>query len=174
MSRIEIAKKINSFEKEFGQTSESLNARSLYHQYNENFDDAISYAKSALGLDTDNVNSLRVLGDAYLSKYSSKFEELEDTEPRLFTLNDEDFNYKLGLIDKNLTKEDFNFVYISKPQNSGGYTLEIEKIIKKNNKHLVYFKENKPPTGSANIMAITATYCFLKINNIDKVKVIIK
>ena len=46
------AKKINSFEKEFGQTSESLNARSLYHQYNENFDDAISYAKSALGLDT--------------------------------------------------------------------------------------------------------------------------
>ena len=92
----------------------------------------------------------------------------------LFTLNDEDFNYKLGLIDKNLNKEDFNFVYISKPQNSGGYTLEIEKIIKKNNKHLVYFKENKPPTGSANIMAITATYCFLKINNIDKVKVIIK
>ena len=92
----------------------------------------------------------------------------------LFTLNDEDFNYKLGLIDKNLTKEDFNFVYISKPQNSGGYTLEVEKIIKKNNKHLVYFKENKPPTGSANIMAITATYCFLKINNLDKVKVIIK
>ena len=92
----------------------------------------------------------------------------------LFALNDEDFNYKLGLIDKNLTKEDFNFVYISKPQNSGGYTLEVEKIIKKNNKHLVYFKENKPPTGSANIMAITATYCFLKINNLDKVKVIIK
>ena len=92
----------------------------------------------------------------------------------LFTLNDEDFIYKLRLIDKNLTKEDFNFIYISKSQNSGGYTLEIEKIIKKNNKHLVYFKENKPPTGSANIMAITATYCFLKINNLDKVKVIIK
>jgi hypothetical protein len=92
----------------------------------------------------------------------------------LFTLNDEDFIYKLRLIDKNLTKEDFNFIYISKSQNSGGYTLEIEKIIKKNNKHLVYFKENKPPTGSANIMAITATYCFLKINNLDKVKVVIK
>ena len=92
----------------------------------------------------------------------------------LFTLNDEDFNYKLRLIDKSLNKEDFNLIFISKPQNSGGYTLEIEKIIKKNNKHLVYFKENKPPTGSANIMAITATYCFLKINNLDKVKVIIK
>jgi len=83
-------KKINSFEKEFGQTSQSLNARSLYYQYNENFDDAISYAKSALGLDTDNVNSLRVLGDIYFHKsHDSKFEELEDTEPRLYTLNED-------------------------------------------------------------------------------------
>ena len=92
----------------------------------------------------------------------------------LFALNDEDFNYKLGLIDKNLTKEDFNFIYISKPQNTGGYTLNLEKIIKKKYKHQIYFKENKPPQGSANIMAITATYCFLKINNLDKVRVIVK
>jgi hypothetical protein len=92
----------------------------------------------------------------------------------LFTLNDEDFNYKLRLIDKSLNKEDFNLIFISKPQNSGGYTLEIEKIIKKNNKHLVYFKENKPPTGSANLMAITSTYCFLKLNNLEKVEVFFK
>ena len=92
----------------------------------------------------------------------------------LFALNDEDFNYKLGLIDKNLTKEDFNFIYISKPQNTGGYTLILEKIIKKKDKHQIYFKENKPPQGSANIMVITATYCFLKINNLDKATVIIK
>jgi len=84
------AKKINSFEKEFGQTSESLNARSLYHQYNESFDDAISYAKSALGLERDNINSLRILGDIYFHKsHDSKFEELEDTEPRLYTLNED-------------------------------------------------------------------------------------
>ena len=92
----------------------------------------------------------------------------------LFTLNDEDFNYKLRLIDKSLNKEDFNLIFISKPQNSGGYTLEIEKIIKKNNKHLVYFKENKPPTGSANLMVITSTYCFLKLNNLEKVEVFFK
>ena len=92
----------------------------------------------------------------------------------LFTLNDEDFNYKLGLIDKDLTKEDFNFIYISKPQNTGGHTLNLEKIIKKKDKHQIYFKENKPSQGSANLMAVTATYCFLKINNLDKVKVIIK
>ena len=92
----------------------------------------------------------------------------------LFTPNDKDFNFKLGLIDKNLTKEDFNLIYISKPQNSGGYILNLQKIIKKKDKYQIYFKENKPPKGSVNLMAITATYCFLKINNLNKVRVIIK
>ena len=122
------------------------------------------------------------------SSYSMKAEEIKPENLKcgsnsgvtffekngLFNLNDEDFDYKLAQIDKNLTKEDFNFIYISKPQNSGGYTLEVEKIIKKKDKHQIYFKENKPPQGSANIMAITATYCFLKINNLDKATVIIK
>ena len=89
----------------------------------------------------------------------------------LFTPNDKDFNYKLGLIDKNLTKEDFNLIYISKPQNSGGYTLNLQKIIKKKDKYQIYFKENKPPQGSASIMAITATYCLLKTENLEKVEV---
>ena len=57
------------------------------------------------------------------------------------------------------------------PQNSGGYTLELEKIVKKKNKHQIYFKENKPPEGSANLMAITATYCLLKIENLETVEV---
>ena len=122
------------------------------------------------------------------SSYSMKAEEIKPANLKcgsnsgvtffekngLFNLNDKDFDYKLAQIDKNLTKEDFNFIFISKPQNSGGYTLEVEKIIKKKDKHQIYFKENKPPQGSANIMAITATYCFLKINNLDKVTVIIK
>ena len=92
----------------------------------------------------------------------------------LFISENSEFEYKLKFFDKSLSKEDFNIIYISKPQNSGGYTLEVEKIIKRKNKNLIYFKENKPPQGSANIMAITATYCFLKINNLDKVEVIIK
>ena len=122
------------------------------------------------------------------SSYSMKAEEIKPENLKcgsnsgvtffekngLFNLNDEDFDYKLAQIDKNLTKEDFNFIFISKPQNSGGYTLEVEKIIKKKDKHQIYFKENKPSQGSVNIMAITATYCFLKINNLDKATVIIK
>ena len=91
-----------------------------------------------------------------------------------FTIDDKDFNYKLGFIDKNLDKSDFNFIYISKPRSSGGYVLEVEKIIKKKNKHRIYFKENKPPESSSNIAAITATYCFLQIDNFDQVEVFIK
>ena len=67
--------------------------------------------------------------------------------------------------------KDFNLIYISKPQNSGGYTLNLQKIIKKKDKYQIYFKENKPPQGSASIMAITATYCLLKTENLEKVEV---
>ena len=91
-----------------------------------------------------------------------------------FTIDDKDFNYKLGLIDKNLDKSDFNFIYISKPQSSGGYVLEVEKITKNKNKHRIYFKENKPSEGSASIAAITATYCFLQIDNLDQVEIFFK
>ena len=92
----------------------------------------------------------------------------------LFIYENADFEYKLKFFEKSLTKEDFNFIYISKPQNSGGYILEVKKIIKKENKHLIYIKENKPPKGSINTMAISATYCFLKINDLDRVEVVVK
>ena len=91
----------------------------------------------------------------------------------IFTLNDKYFHNKLELVDKNFNKEDFNFIYISKPQNSGGYTLELDKIIKKKNKHQIYFKENKPPKGTVNLMVVTATFCLLKIENLEEVEVFI-
>ena len=90
-----------------------------------------------------------------------------------FNEDDKDFSYKLRLIDKNLDKNDFNFIYISKPKGSGGYILKVEKIIKRNDKHEIYLKEIKPPEGSKNIAAITATYCFLKISNLVKAEVLI-
>ena len=87
-----------------------------------------------------------------------------------FSEGDKDFNFKLKLVDKNFDKRDFNFIYISEPKNSGGYTLELIKIFKKANKHHIYFKENKPPENSANVAAITSTYCFLKIEKLaDKI-----
>ena len=92
----------------------------------------------------------------------------------LFVSSHKDFSYKLERIDRTLEKDTFNFIYISEPKSSGGYTLELLKILKKENKHQIYFKENKPPEGSMNITAITATYCFLKINNLVEVEVFIK
>ena len=91
-----------------------------------------------------------------------------------FNEDDKGFSYKLRLIDKNLDKNDFNFIYISKPRSSGGYILKVEKIIKRNDKHEIYLKEIKPPEGSSNIAATTATYCFLKISNLVKAEVFIK
>ena len=88
----------------------------------------------------------------------------------LFTEHDIDFIYKLGLIDKNISKADFNIIFISKPQNTGGYTLRVESIFKNKKNLKIYFNENKPSIGSSNIMAVTATYCMLKIQNFDKVK----
>jgi len=91
-----------------------------------------------------------------------------------FTQDSKNFSNKLKRINSSFNKDDFNFVYISNPQSSGGYVLELERIIKKKDKHRIYFKENKPPEGSSNIAAITATYCFLKIDNLDQVEVFFK
>ena len=91
-----------------------------------------------------------------------------------FTQDSKNFSNKLKRINSSLNKDNFNFAYISKPQSSGGYVLEVEKITKNKNKHRIYFKENKPPEGSASIAAITATYCFLQIDNLDKVEIFIK
>ena len=91
-----------------------------------------------------------------------------------FTQDSKNFSNKLKRIDSSFNKDDFNFIYISKPQSSGGYVLEVEKITKNKNKHRIYLKENKPPEGYASIAAITATYCFLQIDNFDKVEVFIK
>ena len=91
----------------------------------------------------------------------------------VFTSNDKNFTEKLKLIDENLKEDSFNFLYIAEPKSSGGYILELLKIVKKRNKHELYFKELKPAEGSSNIAAITATYCLLKIENLNKFKVYI-
>ena len=137
------------------------------------------------------LNKFAIISSLFLFSCSSYLIQAEEIKPKnlkcgsnsgvaffekngSFTIDEEDFNYKLGLVDKNLDKSDFNFIYISKSQSSGGYVLEVEKIIKKKDKHQIYFKENKPPEGSSNIAAITATYCFLQIDNLDKVEIFIK
>tara|TARA_X000000368_G_scaffold363816_1_gene309188 strand:+ start:4903 stop:5391 length:489 start_codon:yes stop_codon:yes gene_type:complete len=91
----------------------------------------------------------------------------------IYNSDDENFNYKLSLIDKSLSKKDFNFIYISKPRNSGGYVLKVEKIIKIKDKYQIYFEENKSSHGSGSITAITSTFCLMKLPDLDKIEVFI-
>ena len=136
-------------------------------------------------------NKLIIFLTLFLFSCSSHFIQAEELKPNhlkcgsssdiefykkngLFVSSHKDFSYKLERIDRTLEKDTFNFIYISEPKSSGGYTLELLKILKKENKHQIYFKENKPPEGSMNITAITATYCFLKISNLVEAEVFIK
>ena len=136
-------------------------------------------------------NKLIIFLTLFLFSCSSHFIQAEELKPNnlkcgsnsgieffekngSFNEDDKDFSYKLRLIDKNLDKNDFNFIYISEPKSSGGYTLELLKIIKRNDKHEIYLKEIKPPEGSSNIAATTATYCFLKISNLVETGLFIK
>jgi hypothetical protein len=137
------------------------------------------------------LSKLAIFSSLFLFSCSSYLIQAEETKPKnlkcgsssdvdfytkngLFTQDSKNFSNKLKRINSSLNKDNFNFAYISKPQSSGGYVLEVEKITKNKNKHRIYFKENKPPEGSASIAAITATYCFLQIDNLDKVEVFFK
>jgi len=136
------------------------------------------------------LNKITIFLSLFLFSCSNYFIQAEEIKPKnlkcgnnssieffeengVFTPDNKAFNYKLKLINKDLDKDNFNFIYISKPKGAG-YTLEVEKISKKKSKHKIYFKENKPPEGAA-VAAVTAsTYCFLKIDNLDEVEVFIK
>ena len=137
-----------------------------------------------------NLNKLVVFFTLFLFSCSNHIIQAEEIKPEklkcgsssstnfyknngVFTYDDKNFTEKLRLLDGNLKKESFNFLYITEPKSSGGYTLELLKIVKKRNKHKLYFKELKPAEGSGNIAAITATYCLLKIENLNKFKVYI-
>ena len=91
-----------------------------------------------------------------------------------FTSNSDIFNNKLSLLDENINKDLFNFLYISNPKGSGGYNLKLTKIITNGNLHKIYFEEIKPAEGSKNIAVMTSTYCLMKINALDKSEVIVK
>lgn len=86
----EYSKKLNSYESENGQTAQSLSARSSYYITMEDYDQAVSYSQSALAKDPNSIESLRIAGDAYFHKsHHDAFKDLEDTDPRVFTLNDD-------------------------------------------------------------------------------------
>ncbi len=106
-------KKLNVFEKKNGQTAESLAARATYFINAQDFDQAVLYSQAALSQDPDGIEPLRVMGDVYFHKsHDLKFEDLEDTEPRIFELND-DMKKSIQYFEAALLENDEDYTAVS-------------------------------------------------------------
>ena len=96
-----------------------------------------------------------------------------DKNIHFISKNSKNFENILASIDKNLNKDSFNLVVFSGYKPSSGYKLKLNNIKKKNSTHYLNFINIKPPQGSINLAVITYPYCALKIENLDKFKIII-
>ena len=106
-------KKLNNYEQEAGQTGQSLSARASYFINSQEFDQAITYAEAALAKDPGGIEPLRVMGDVYFHKsHDLKFEELEDTDPRIFELND-DMKKSIQYFEMALRKNDEDYMSVN-------------------------------------------------------------
>lgn len=107
------ANKLNSFEKENGQTAQSYAARATYFINSKEFDTALDYAQAALSKDPDGLDPLRVMGDVYFHKsHDLKFEDMEPTEPRIFELN-EDLRNSIKYFSEALIENDEDYTSVS-------------------------------------------------------------
>lgn len=106
-------KKLSSFEKEAGQTAQSMAARATYYINTQEFDEALSYAQAALEKSPSGLEQLRVIGDVYFHKsHDKKFEDLEDTEPRIYELND-DMKKSIQYFEAALIQNDEDYTSVS-------------------------------------------------------------
>jgi len=106
-------KKLSSYESEAGQTAQSLSARASYYIHKQDFDAAVSNAQAALTMAPNGLEPLRVMGDVYFHKsHDLKFEELEDTDPRIFELN-EDMKKSIQYFEAALRQNDEDFTSVS-------------------------------------------------------------
>jgi len=106
------AKKLNAFESEKGQTAESLAARVTYFIHEEDFDEAVQYAQSAMAMDPNGIEPLRVMGDAYFHKsVDLKFKDLEDGDALRFEMDD-DLKKSVQYFEAAMRKDDADFTSV--------------------------------------------------------------
>jgi fructose-specific phosphotransferase system component IIB len=74
----------------------------------------------------------------------------------------------VNLKDK-ITADDINnsnFIILNMGEKaSGGYSISVDSVVETPEKIIVTVKENEPPAGSINSMAMTYPYCIVKINS---------
>jgi len=107
------AKRLTSYEREAGQTAASMAARTSYFMHEEDFDQALNFAKAAYAKDPTGIEPLRVMGDVYFHKsHDLKFKDMEDTDPRVFELND-DMKKSIQYFEKALAQDDEDFLSVT-------------------------------------------------------------
>jgi hypothetical protein len=103
---------------------------------------------------------------------SRSISEKKDFE--ILTIKNKNFNQRLNKIGFNNQKLKYNLFITNGTKPSAGYSLKFDKIIKNKNKFKIYLIETKPNKMSANAAVLIYPFCLLKVDNLDKIEVIIK
>ena len=96
------------------------------------------------------------------------------SDKNYITAENENFKEKLAKIDSNFINKDYNLIVISELKPTGGFSLKLKNINKKNDIFYINFINIKPAKNSKVTMATTYPFCVLKIQNLDKFKISIK
>ena len=104
---------------------------------------------------------------------SSTKAEITVPENKYLIASDENFQKNIKNINKSYLNKNYNLIVISGTKPSSGYSLELEKVIKKNSNNYFYFKNIKPKKNSKVLPAQNTPFCLLNIDMPEKAIIVI-
>ena len=104
---------------------------------------------------------------------SSTKTEIKIPENKYLISSDKNFQKNLNNINTNYLIKNYNLMVVSGIKPSSGYSLELEKVIKKNLNNYFYFKNIKPKKNSKVLPAQNTPFCLLNIDRPDKAIIVI-
>ena len=99
--------------------------------------------------------------------------EINLPENKYLISSDKNFQKNLKNINTNYLIKNYNLMVVSGIKPSSGYSLELEKVIKKNLNNYFYFKNIKPKKNSKVLPAQNTPFCLLNIDRPDKAIIVI-
>jgi hypothetical protein len=110
--------------------------------------------------------------EAVTCKISRSISEKKNFE--ILTIKNKNFSKRLDNIGFNNEILKYNLFVTNGTKPSAGYSLKFDKIIKNKKKLKIYLIEIKPSKMTMSAAVLTYPFCLLKVNNLDKIEVIIK
>ena len=104
---------------------------------------------------------------------SSTKTEIKIPENKYLISSDKNFQKNLNNINTNYLIKNYNLMVVSGIKPSSGYSLELEKVIKKNLNNYFYFKNIKPKKNSKVLPAQNTPFCLLNIDRPEKAIIVI-